>query len=114
MTERDFLSQLFLLRQDIEATPMLEPFSAQQRERWAARLGDLINRRNAAQESAAPAPPAIRALIEDLKQQRERAAEIGLSAAGKTKGVECAGVCEGLDYAISKIEQALAPHKENR
>ncbi len=48
MTERTFLQQLFLLKCDIEATPMLEPFSAQMREQWARRLGDLLQRRNAA------------------------------------------------------------------
>jgi hypothetical protein len=47
MTEHTFLQQLFLLRQDIESTPMLDPFAAQQRDRWAARLGDLMNRRMA-------------------------------------------------------------------
>lgn len=48
MTEKEFLQQLFLLRQDIEACPMLDAFAAQQRDRWASRLGDLLNRRNAA------------------------------------------------------------------
>lgn len=47
MTERDLLQQLFLLRCDIESCPMLDEFAAQQRVRWAARLGDLLNRRNA-------------------------------------------------------------------
>lgn len=50
MDERTFLQQLFLLRQDIESCPMLDPHAATQRERWAARLGDLLNRRNAAIE----------------------------------------------------------------
>ena len=45
MNERTFLQQLFLLKQDIEACPMLDAHAAQQRERWAARLGDLVNRR---------------------------------------------------------------------
>lgn len=45
MTEREFLQQLFLLRQDIESTPMLDRFAAQQRDRWADRLKDLSNRR---------------------------------------------------------------------
>ena len=48
MTQREFLQQLFLLRQDIESTSMLDPFAVQQRERWAARLGDLMNRRMSA------------------------------------------------------------------
>lgn len=48
MTEREFLQQLFLLKCDIEACPMLDPFAAQQRERWAARLGDLLMRWNGA------------------------------------------------------------------
>ena len=57
MTERELLQQLFLLRQDIEpeACPMLDAFAAQQRDRWAARLGDLLNRRMAALPSA-PTP----------------------------------------------------------
>lgn len=53
MDEREFLQQLFLLKCDIEACPMLDAFAAQQRERWAERLGDLLNRRTAA---AAPPP----------------------------------------------------------
>lgn len=48
MTERELLQQLFLLRCDIEACPMLDKFAAEMRERWAARLGDLLNRRAAA------------------------------------------------------------------
>ena len=55
MTEREFLQQLFLLKCDIEACPMLDPFAAQQRERWAGRLGDSLNRRSA----AATAPDAV-------------------------------------------------------
>jgi predicted ArsR family transcriptional regulator len=51
MTEHVLLQQLFILRQDIESTPMLDPFAAQQRDRWAARLGDLMNRRMATQDS---------------------------------------------------------------
>lgn len=47
MSEREFLQQLFLLKCDIEACPMLDAYAAQQRrERWAARLGDLLLRRN--------------------------------------------------------------------
>jgi hypothetical protein len=57
MTEREFLQQLFLLKCDIEACPMTDNFSAVQRDRWARRLGDLLNRRNAAQ----PAVPKGRA-----------------------------------------------------
>ncbi len=50
MTELEFLQQLYLLKSDIEATPMLDTFDARQRERWAARLGDLVMRRSSARE----------------------------------------------------------------
>ncbi len=57
MTEREFLQQLFLLKCDIEACPMLDTFSAQQRNRWGARLGDLLNRRSATREAADAVDP---------------------------------------------------------
>ena len=47
MTERTLLQQLLLLRLDIESTPMLDRFAAEQRERWATRLADLLERRRA-------------------------------------------------------------------
>jgi hypothetical protein len=48
MTEREFLQQLFLLKFEMEECLMLDPFASQQRMRWAARLGDFLNRRTAA------------------------------------------------------------------
>jgi hypothetical protein len=57
MTERELLQQLFLLKCDIEVCPMLDIFAAQQRERWAARLGDLLNRRNASATTPAAVDP---------------------------------------------------------
>lgn len=56
MNEKEFLQQVFLLKCDIEACPMLDAFAAQQRDRWAARLGDLLNRRTAALHPPQPFP----------------------------------------------------------
>jgi hypothetical protein len=50
MLEREFIQQLILLQQDIEATPALHPQFATERNRWASRLSDLISRRLAALE----------------------------------------------------------------
>lgn len=50
MTEKEFIAQVFLLKCDIEACPMVSAFAAEQRDRWASRLGDLLNRRSAARD----------------------------------------------------------------
>ena len=54
MTEKEFIQQLFLLRCDIEDCAMLSNHAATQRDRWASRLGDLLNRRNAARDPMLP------------------------------------------------------------
>lgn len=51
MTEREFLQQLFHLRCDILACGLLDKYAAQQRDRWAARLGDLVQRRTFTRET---------------------------------------------------------------
>lgn len=59
MDEREFMQQLFLLKSDIEACPMLDSFAAEtaeQRNRWAARLGDLMQRRNDTSKPLHPSP----------------------------------------------------------
>jgi len=43
--EREFLQQLYLLKCDMEACPMLEHVAAGMRTQWARRLGDLLARR---------------------------------------------------------------------
>lgn len=45
MTEKELLQQLFLLKCDLEACPLRDRFAAEQRQRWADRLGDLLQRR---------------------------------------------------------------------
>ena len=45
MTEKIFLQQLYLLREDMEKSSMMMPGDMQQRDRWIVRLDDLISRR---------------------------------------------------------------------
>jgi hypothetical protein len=50
MNEREFMAQLWLLEVDMNNYRIVDPAVAQQRDRWAARLHDLLERRNDARE----------------------------------------------------------------
>lgn len=84
MTEREFLQQLFLLRQDIESCPMLDKHAAAMRERWVARLGSLLLQRNAAIPSETvngELLAALKEMTEDLEARwdmRDRSTNFGI------------------------------------
>ncbi len=51
---------------------------------------------------------ALEGLIAKWRDLREKAAEVGFAYAGKNRGLEAAGVCEGLDRCIEDLA-ALSP-----